>query len=169
MSSPSEAAGPAARMRCDLFAPRILYVVTFAVASLSAAQGDLWWLLRAGKDIWRTHRVALADSYSSTASGRYWPNHEWLWETTAYALHAVGGMPLLAAWTAATVTATMVVLRSVSKAEGYVVPIVLAAALPLMSLGWTTRPQVTSVLLFALTLHLLARERVWWLPALFLV
>lgn len=157
------------RTRFDVFATRILYVVVFGVAAVSSTQADLWWLLRAGKDIWRTHRVALVDHYSYTAYGDYWSNHEWLWEAIAYALHAVGGMPLLAAWTAATITGTVIVLRRVSSAEGYVVPIVIAAALPLMSIGWTIRPQVTSLFLFALVTLLLAKRREAWLPLVFLV
>jgi hypothetical protein len=157
------------RIGFDVFATRILYVVTFALGCVATAQIDLWWLLRAGQDIWRTGHVPLTDHYSWTADGRYWSNHEWLWEAVAYALHHVGGMPLLAAWTGATVTATAWVMRHNSRATGYVVPIVLGIALPLMSVSWTIRPQVTSMLLFAVTMRLLARERYWWIPPVFLL
>jgi hypothetical protein len=153
----------------DVFATRILYVITFALGCVATAQIDLWWLLRAGQDIWHTGRVPLTDHYSWTADGRDWSNHEWLWEAGAYALHAVGGMPLLAVWTGATVVATAWVMRHNSRAAGYVVPIVLGIALPLMSVSWTIRPQVTSMLLFAVTMLLLARERYRWIPPLFLV
>jgi hypothetical protein len=153
----------------DVFATRILYVVTFALGCVATAQIDLWWLLRAGRDIWHTGHVPLTDRYSWTADGRYWSNHEWLWEAVAYALHHVGGMPLLAAWTGATVTATAWVMRHNSRATGYVVPVVLGVALPLMSVSWTIRPQVTSMLLFAVTMRLLARERYGWIPPLFLL
>jgi hypothetical protein len=156
-------------MRFDVFATRMLYVVVFFVASLSTVQGDLWWLLRAGKDIWHTHQVSLVDQYSYTARGDYWPNHEWLWEVVAYLLHRIGGMPLLTACTAATITATVVVLRRVSPATGYIAPIVVGAALPLMSMSWTARPQATSTLLFAITMLLLVRGRELWLPPLFLL
>jgi hypothetical protein len=146
-----------------------VYVVTFALGCVATAQIDLWWLLRAGQDLWHTGRVPLTDHYSWTADGRYWPNHEWLWEAIAYTLHHVGGMPLLAAWTGATVTATAWLMRRNSQATGYVVPIVLGIALPLMSVSWTIRPQVTSMLLFALTMLLLARERYGWIPPVFLL
>lgn len=153
----------------DVFATRVLYVVTFGLGAVCTAQADLWWLLRAGRDIWRTGHVPLADHYSYTADGRYWPNHEWLWEAVAYALHHVGGMPLLAAWTGAVVAGTAWVMRHNSRAEGYVVPLVLGLALPLMSVVWTIRPQVTSMLLFAVTMRLVARERYLWIPPLFLL
>jgi hypothetical protein len=157
------------RLGFDDFATRILYVVTFALGCVATAQIDLWWLLRAGQDLWHSGRVPLTDHYSWTADGRDWPNHEWLWEAVAYALHQVGGMPLLAAWTGATVTATAWLMRHNSRATGYVVPIVLGIALPLMSVSWTIRPQITSMLLFAITMRLLARERYWWIPPLFLL
>jgi hypothetical protein len=153
----------------DRFATAILYVVTFALGAVSSAQIDLWWLLRAGQDIWHTHHVSLVERYSHTAAGRYWSNHEWLWEAIAYPLHRAGGMPLLSAWTGAVVATTAWVMRRNSRALGYVVPIVLGIALPLMSVSWTIRPQVTSMLLFAVTMLLLARERYAWIPALFLV
>jgi hypothetical protein len=157
------------RLGFDDFATRILYVVTFALGCVATAQIDLWWLLRAGQDLWHTGHVPLTDHYSWTAEDRDWPNHEWLWEAIAYALHHVGGMPLLAIWTGATVTATAWLMRHNSRATGYVVPLVLGIALPLMSVSWTIRPQVTSMLLFAVTMLLLARERYRWIPAVFLL
>lgn len=157
------------RLGFDVFATRIVYVVTFALGCVATAQIDLWWLLRAGQDLWRTGHVPLTDHYSWTAAGRDWPNHEWLWEAVAYALHHIGGMPLLAVWTGATVTATTWVMRHNSRAVGYAVPIVLGVALPLMSVSWTIRPQVTSMLLFAVTMRLLARERYGWIPPVFLL
>jgi hypothetical protein len=153
----------------DVFATRVLYVVAFALGAISMAQTDLWWLLRAGQDIWHTGHVPLADHYSHTAVGRSWPNHEWLWEAAAYALHHVGGMPLLAAWTGATVAATVWVVRRSTTAVGYVVPLILGVALPLMSVSWSIRPQVTSMLLFATTVLLLIRERYALIPPLFLL
>ena len=158
-----------AGIRFDVFATRVVYLVVLGLGSVSTTQIDLWWLLRAGQDIWHTGRVSLVERYSHTAAGRYWPNHEWLWEATAYALHHVGGMPLLCAWTGATVATTVWLMRRVTRAEGYVVPLVLAATIPLMSVSWTIRPQVTSMLLFALTMLLLARERYRWIPLVFLL
>ena len=153
----------------DVFATRMMYVVAFGVASVPAAQTDIWWLLRAGKDIWHDHHVSLVDRYSFTAYGSDWPNHEWLWEVVAYVLHSIGGMPLLSATVGLSAAATVVALRNVSTARGYVVPIVVAAAVPLLAPAWTIRPQVASLLFYALLMLLLARGRVWWIPLLFLV
>jgi len=160
---------PSGELSFDRFATSVLLVVATALAACSQVQPDFWWLLRAGKDIWHTGRVPLVDHYSYTAAGRDWPNHEWLWEATAYGLHHVGGMPLVALATAAVVCLTLRVILGLTAATGYVVPLVLAATIPLLSVSWTTRPQVTSLLLFAVTMLLLGRERHWLVPPLFLV
>jgi hypothetical protein len=153
----------------DVFATRMIQVAVTAVAAVSAVQSDFWWLLRAGRDIWHTGGVPLTDHYSYTASGRHWPNHEWLWEATAYALHSIGGMPLVALMVAAAVAVTLWALLRLTDATGYVVPVVLLVAVPVVSVSWTMRPQVTSLMLFALTMLLLARERYLLVPPLFLL
>ena len=153
----------------DVFATRIFQIVAAALAAASFVQSDFWWLLRAGQDVWHTGKVPLTEHYSYTAAGRDWSNHEWLWEAIAYAAHSVGGMPLVALMIAATVAATLMVLPRLTRASGYVVPAALLAILPPLSTAWTMRPAVTSLLLFAVTMLLLARERYRLVPVLFLV
>ena len=68
---------------------------------LAPAQSDTWWLLRAGADIWHTHAVPLKDTYSFTAAGAAWPNHEWLFEAVMYAAYKAGGMAAVSALCAA--------------------------------------------------------------------
>ncbi len=41
----------------------LLFVVIAVLACFAPAQGDTWWHLRAGQDIWRTHAVSLVDTY----------------------------------------------------------------------------------------------------------
>jgi len=74
-------------------------------ALVMPATPDTYWHLRAGREIWQTLHVPLADHYSYTADGRFWPNHEWLWQALSYALHRAGGFPLLVAGGAAAVGA----------------------------------------------------------------
>src|SRR3954468_22242678 len=83
----------------------LLFVAVVLTACLMPAQSDTYWHLRAGQDFWRTHHVPLVETYSYTASGRFWPNHEWLWQAVSYALYRAGGMALLTAGAAAVVTA----------------------------------------------------------------
>jgi hypothetical protein len=53
-----------------------VFVGIATLACLSPVQSDTWWLLRAGQEIWLQHHIPLTDSYSHTAAGLYWPNHE---------------------------------------------------------------------------------------------
>lgn len=156
-------------MTFDEFATRSLLGIASILAAVSQVQPDFWWLLRAGRDIWKTGRVPLVDHYSYTATGRDWPNHEWLWEAVVYPLHGLGGMPLVAALTAATVYATVSVVMRLTSARGYIVPTVLVLTLPLLSVAWTLRPQVTSLLFYAVTMLLLSRERYRWMPVVFVI
>ncbi len=156
-------------MGFDVFATRVFLVVAAALSATSAVQTDFWWLLRAGADFWHTGKVPLTEHYSYTADGRSWSNHEWLWEAIVYALHRVGGMPLVAVMVAGTVLATLSVLLRLTRATGYVVPVVLVLTVPLVSVSWTMRPQVTSIMLFVVTMWLLSRERYRLIPFVFLV
>src|SRR5690348_2636244 len=129
-SLPCVSSGEGSRDRVwtfDDFATRATYLVVLTLAALSPAQQDVWWLLRAGEDIWHTASVPTVDHYSFTADGRYWPNHEWLWEAIAYPLHLVGGMPLLTLASSLAALGAVVIARRTSAARGYVVPAVLIA------------------------------------------
>jgi hypothetical protein len=113
--------------------------------------------------------VPLVDTYSYTAAGRPWPNHEWLWQAIAFPLHRAGGFPLLTgAAAAAIVGAVVIAYRSMVGAPSTRFVLVLLA-IPLASLGWTLRPQVVSLLALASLVGLLVADRTRWLPPLFLV
>lgn len=69
----------------------LLFGALAACACLMPAHSDTYWHLRAGQEIWRTLHVPRVDSYSYTAAGRVWPDHEWLWQALSYALYRGGG------------------------------------------------------------------------------
>ncbi|WP_310963147.1 hypothetical protein [Nocardioides terrisoli] len=156
-------------MDFDAFAHRLVLGAAAVAACLMPAQNDTWWQLRAGADIWRTGTIPLVDHHSLTAAGRDWPDHEWLWQAAAYAVHAVGGMPLLTAVNAAMAIAALIVVRRLAPARGRVGIIVLVLVIPLLSAEWTLRPQVATLLFFAVTLSALAHDRFLVLPPLFLI
>src|SRR5438067_11977264 len=98
-------AGAIERFTFDRLLTTLLFLAISVAACLMPAQNDTWWQLRAGRDIWRAHAVLLRDTFSHTAYGAFWPNHEWLSQTIFYGLFAVGGLPLLTLSTAAAVVA----------------------------------------------------------------
>jgi hypothetical protein len=142
-------------------------VVTIAGA-LSPMQSDTWWHLRAGADIVGSHKIALTDSYSHTAFGLAWPNHEWLSQVALYAAYRVGGLPLVTLLSAACiVVAWLLVWRQCEGPATQRLVIVGFFLIP-ASAHWSPRPQAFSILLFALAVTLIVAERNWWLPLLFL-
>src|SRR5687768_14852177 len=81
----------------------LLFVCLTGLAAMVKAQSDTWWQLRSGGDIWKHRSVSFVDTYSHTANGLYWPNHEWLTEVLFFGAHSIGGMPLLATVCAAAI------------------------------------------------------------------
>ena len=138
-------------------------------ALVMPATPDTYWHLRAGQDIWRTLHVPLADHYSYTAAGRFWPNHEWGWQALSYALHRAGGWPLLEAGGAAIVTGAVAVMFRLMVGSMATRALLIVVGLPLVSTAWALRPQLVTQLMMMVLLWLLARERYRWLPLLFVV
>ena len=51
------------------------------------AQNDTFWHLRAGFEAWHGGMPLYRDTFSHTAFGQYWPNHEWLTQAVFYAAY----------------------------------------------------------------------------------
>ena len=138
-------------------------------ALVMPAAPDTYWHLRAGQEIWQTLHVPLADHYSYTADGRFWPNHEWLWQALSYALHRAGGFPLLLAGAAAIVTGAVALMFRLMVGSTRTRALLIVVGLPLVSCAWALRPQLITQLMLMALLWLLARERYRWLPLLFVI
>ena len=162
-------AGTVRGLNFEQMAVGLLFVAIACGACMMHAQSDTYWHLRAGEDIWRTLSVPLTDSYSYTAAGRFWPDHEWLWQAVAYVLHGVGGFPLLLLFGATAITAAFVAIYRLMVGPPLMRFWLLLASLPLSASVWALRPQIVSLALLALTVSLIARERFIWLPPLFLL
>jgi hypothetical protein len=132
-------------------------------------QTDTWWQLRAGRDMVASGHVLLTDTYSHTANGSFWVNHEWLAEVAFYALYRVGGFGLLTLFCAALIAAGW--MCSWGMRRGPVRPafLLFLAALVASCGWWEPRPHAFSLLFIPLMLFLLERNRYGWLPVVFLV
>jgi hypothetical protein len=64
----------------------------FVVGLAPLADGDLWWHLAAGREMVRTHAFLTTDPFSAGAAGRPWVDVHWLFQLTAYGVHALGGL-----------------------------------------------------------------------------
>ena len=143
------------------------FTVLIASACLMPLQSDFWWHLRAGQEMWARHSVMLADEFSFTAAGTYWPNHEWLSAIVFFGVYRVGGLPGVTLVAAASVTTAVALSWRLMKGHPTVKLLLMAAAIPSLVLVWTARPLVFTLLLLMVVVHLLVGRRYWPLPPLF--
>jgi hypothetical protein len=147
----------------------LLFGSIFLTACLMPAQSDTFWHLRAGADIWRTHHIPFVDTYSYTAAGHSWPNHEWLWQALSYALYRLGGMPLLTGAAALVVMGAFALAYRLTVGAPATRFALMVVGVPLAACVWALRPQIVSLGLLAALITLIARERYRPLPVLFVV
>jgi hypothetical protein len=157
------------RVTSERLAVGLLFVVIAALACFAPAQNDTWMLMRDGQDVWRMHHVPLVDGYSFTAAGQFWPNHEWLTGLAFYGAHFAGGMPLLTALCAAVIVGAWALSWRLTAGPFELRFLVFAASLITVVISWADRPQVFTMAAFMLTVNLLTRNRLIWLPAVFVV
>ena len=150
-------------------ATTLMFVAIAAVACMMPAQNDTWWLLRAGQDTWAAGRVQLTDTYSHTALGAAWPNHEWLSQLLFYGIYRVGGLPLLTLTCATVVTCAWAIVWRETPGPARFKVLLTAFALATATTTWSVRAQVLSLLMVVATTTLLRRRRYVWLPLLFWV
>jgi len=147
----------------------LLFGAMAVFACLMPAQGDTFWHLRAGQEIWRTHHVSLEEHYSYTAAGGYWPDQEWLWQAFAYGLYRLGGMRLFVFGSATIIIGACAILYRLCVGSAASRVVLMSLSLPLATRAWVLRPQLMSTLALAIMLWLLVHERHRWLPMLIFV
>jgi hypothetical protein len=164
-------AGGGLRRGCtyDRLLPALLFIALFVAAALMPIQHDTWWQLRAGHDMWATRRVLLIDTYSHTAYGAFWPNHEWLAEVFYYACYRVGGLALVTLFAATLIAIAWSITWRLTTGSLRLRFALTALALVPASLHWEPRPHAFSFLFLMLTVYLIVRERYAWLPLVFLI
>jgi hypothetical protein len=167
---------PAARMSShatsftfDRLLAALVFLAIVVACGLTPMQTDTWWQLRAGRDMWLSRSVLLTDVYSHTAYGSFWPNHEWLAEAVFYGLFRLGGFPLLTLFATALIASGWIVTWQLAKGPVRERFIWVGLALIPSSLWWEPRPHAFSLLFIPTTVALLARDRLWYLPPLFLI
>lgn len=158
------------RLRSEQLAIGLVLTAMGLLAALAPVKPDTWWLLRAGEDIWRTGSVPLADTYSYTATGLYWWNHEWLTEALFYGAFHVGGLPMLVGLSAASIFTAWWLVWQTTGGPFERRLIIYLACVPAAAAAWAVRPQVFSMLCFIVLCRWLANEQRWqWIPFLVLV
>jgi hypothetical protein len=159
-------------MSRDAHVPALLVRLTWigitVIACLMPVHNDTWWHLRAGYEMLQTKSVLLTDIFSHSVFGTYWPNNGWLGQVVFASIHAIGGLPLLTALCAASVTAGLWLTYLCIPGDAIRRLMLLAAVMTGVPLTWAVRPQVFSLLLLGATVFLVRTRRWLLLPPLFL-
>lgn len=158
---------------------RILVVVFTVNAFIDlSADPDLWGHLKFGEHTWIEKAIPLTDTYSYTASGLPWINHEWLTEVLFYLIYSAAGSTGLLLFKLAIGLLIVFLLSSLyfSRAKNpvaYAVHFFLLT--PVLAFGFATRPQLITWLFLTLLVVILQsffagnRKAVYWMPLLMLV
>jgi hypothetical protein len=139
----------------------ILFTGIFIMTVRPIADPDFWWHLRTGQLISEMRQVPHNDPFSFTRAGEAWVAHEWLTELGLYSLYRLGGLPLLILVFSLIMTGSYVLTYATCTdasrpyAAGFALLLGSLASAP----AWGVRPQMLSLLLFALVLVLMERFR----------
>jgi len=123
----------------------LLFIAIASAACLMPAQNDTFWHLRAGFEAWHGGTPLYRDTFSHTAYGHYWPNHEWLTQVVFYATYVIGGLPALTLLCAAIVTSAWAVTFRMMRGTATVRVCLIAAVIPASAALWSLRPQAISL------------------------
>jgi hypothetical protein len=140
-----------------------LFVWAVYIVSTTRVDPDLWGHVLFGRDIVTHGAIQTVDPYSFT-SDRAWVNHEWLAEVLLYLAFAAGGsLGIVALKTGIVTGAFGLMLGAIKRAalkhvhQDKLMALAFVVILPRIL---PARPQVFSVLMFALLLHsLMAADR----------
>ncbi|HEX2979111.1 MAG TPA: hypothetical protein VHO48_02500, partial [Anaerolineaceae bacterium] len=151
----------------------IILLLIFMMAARTPVDTDLWWHLRAGEETLRTGLPVTVDHFSYTRAGQPWSNHSWLAQVILAGVFHLGGYLGLGLLVAVTVTATLGLVYVQMPGPGLLRAFILALVAVVSAPVWMPRPQIFSLLCFALTSYLLylyiqrRLDRLWLLPLLF--
>jgi hypothetical protein len=148
----------------DRLLTALLFLTVVLACALTPMQADTWWQLRAGRDMWATGRVMLADVYSHTSYGAFWLNHEWLAEVIYYGAYRAAGLPGVTLFAAALIVGGWSVTWRLTTGPVRSAFLWTLAALVPSSMWWEPRPHAFSLLFIPATVFLVARGRTAWLP-----
>jgi hypothetical protein len=155
----------------------LLVVRVFSEARNFSVDPDLWWHIRVGQDLLRTHHFPITDSYSWTVNGQPWIAYEWLGEVALALANRAGGVMALSTFLIIFSSTIMLALyglstvRSGNSKAGFLSSVILCS----IAFGsFSARPQMFGYLFLVLTLLVMEKFRqgvtwpLWTLPLIFL-
>ena len=139
---------------------------------------DVWWHIKVGETILRTHRVPIVDPYSFTVPGAPWIAYEWLGDVLLAFASRLGGLralDLLFILLGSAILLALYAYAAIRSGNSKAAIVTSAVLLFFTTVSFSLRPQMLSYLFLILTLIALERFRqgktraLWFLPFIFLV
>ncbi len=140
----------------------LLALVAVAASASPIRSYDYWWHLKTGEIILQDRQIPRLDPFSFTAPGVPWVDHEWLFQVLAYIGHMTLGPGALVGVKIALVVLLAFLMAAHLGHERNAPPgiaILLAAALVGASFRLDVRPELATILLLPLVVHLVLRAR----------
>ena len=142
-------------------------VVFFGFCVLFAAQKiksfDIWWHLKTGEWIWHHKAIPYVDPFSYTFQGVKWIDFEWLFQAAIYPIYQLGGFEGLIIFKIVVILLAFFILfftcRTLDRGKGWLSITLLFIALLVAQGRFMIRPQIITLLFFALYVYLLTLYR----------
>ncbi len=140
-----------------------LLLLLACAASLTPIRSyDYWWHLATGRFILEHRAVPRVDPFSFTAAGTPWVDHEWLFQILAYLGHTLAGPGALVTLKTAAIMLLGLLMAEHLRREGHgpagtaliLTPVLVGAAF-----RFDVRPELATLILAPLVLHLVLRAR----------
>jgi hypothetical protein len=146
-----------------------LFVGLAVLASRSPVQNDTWWHLRYGEQMALQGGFADTDTFSFTAAGRPFPNHEWLGERVLYEAFRLGGLPAVTGMCGLLIAVSWWLIWRLMRGPLADRLLTFSVALASATTIWSIRPQVFTTASMSVTAALLCRGILWPIPLVFLL
>ncbi|HOW35858.1 MAG TPA: tetratricopeptide repeat protein [Candidatus Omnitrophota bacterium] len=156
-----------------LLALAVLFGLLVFSANIEIKDLDLWLHLKMGEFISQNHYVPESDVLSCSIAGKPWINHEWLFQVIVYQIYHAFGPDGLINMQVGVVVATFLLLLFLgyNRDRQFGVIFLLLLILMVYRTRFTIRPDIFSLLFFALYIHVLALhlDKKWSVFALFFI
>jgi hypothetical protein len=146
------------------FLTRVAVVSSFALVIssfyfLRAADPDLWWHIKAGEIVASTYDVPRQDTYSFTAQGAKWTDHEWATNLIFYYVYTIFGDSGLTVFKTLLGLGIAIILFKMAQAPDRGTQLlVLILASEMVACFALYRPQLVTYLFLAVLLWLMIRK-----------
>lgn len=138
----------------------VLMAGSAATGLTAVADGDVFWHLAAGRELWLSGQLLQRDPFSSGATGRPWVDVHWLFQLGVYGAHALGGLRALVWCKCLLIAASVLVLHAALPRRARALYAVIAiASLFCARHLLLVRPVIVTLLMLALFFLLLERFR----------